>query len=111
MAPPDSLHSFSSSTDGADGRYRLRLYVVGGAQNSLRALANLEVICRRYLPEGCELEIVDVLQQPRRALSDGVIVTPTLVKLNPSPVARIVGDLSRTAMVLMALGLAEQPHG
>lgn len=83
----------------------LRLYVVGGAPNSVQAIANLEAICREYLKEGHRLEVVDVLEHPRRALADGVLVTPSLAKLAPRPRANLVGNLSDRSKVLLALGL------
>ena len=85
----------------------LRLYIVGGAPNSVQAIANLEAICREYLKDGHKLEVVDVLQHPRRALAEGVLVTPSLAKLSPSPAAKIVGNLSDKSNVLQALGIKE----
>lgn len=86
----------------------LRLYIAGGAPNSLQAIANLEIICAEYLKEGHRLEIVDILDDPRRAMADGVIVTPSLTKLSPLPTAQIVGSLSDKKRVLLALGLRPQ---
>ncbi len=83
----------------------LRLYVAGGAPNSLRAVANLEAICAEYLKDGHRLEVVDVLQDPQRAMADGVLVTPSLNKLSPAPAAQVVGNLSDRQRVLIALGL------
>jgi circadian clock protein KaiB len=83
----------------------LRLYIVGGAPNSVQAVANLEAICREHLKEGYRLEVVDVLEQPRRALAEGVLVTPSLAKLSPRPVANVVGNLSDRNKVVRALGL------
>jgi len=83
----------------------LRLYIVGGAPNSVQAISNLEAICREYLKEGHRLEVVDVLEHPRRALADGVLVTPSLAKLSPRPRANLVGNLSDRSKVLLALGL------
>jgi circadian clock protein KaiB len=83
----------------------LRLYVVGGAPNSVLAIANLEAICREHLKDGHRLEVVDVLEHPRRAMAEGVIVTPSLAKLSPLPAASIVGNLSDRNKVLLALGL------
>ena len=83
----------------------LRLYVAGGAPNSVQALANLERICQQHLQGNYQLEIVDVFEQPLRALADGVIVTPSLTKLSPLPAAQIVGNLSDRSKVLLALGL------
>jgi len=81
------------------------LYVAGKAPNSIKAIANLETICRRYLKSGYKLEIVDVCEHPRRALSDGVMVTPSLSKMAPGPSASVIGNLSDTSSVLAALGL------
>jgi circadian clock protein KaiB len=84
----------------------LRLYVADSAPNSARAIANLAAICKQYLGDQFELEIIDVLEQPQRALADGIIVTPSLTKVSPEPLAKIVGNLSDTGSVLHALGLA-----
>lgn len=82
----------------------MRLYVAGNAPNSLQAIANAKAICEKHFASGHELEIVDLLEQPRRALADGIIVTPTLLKLSPPPVQRAVGSLSDTKQVLLTLG-------
>lgn len=86
----------------------LRLYVAGGAPNSVQAIANLEAICAEYLKDGHRLEIVDILDNPRRAMAEGVLVTPSLAKLSPQPAAQVVGNLSDKQRVLFALGLT--PH-
>lgn len=85
---------------------KLRLYVAGGAPNSVRAIANLAAICKEHLQSAFKLEIVDVLKSPLRALADGVLVTPHLAKLSPGPTVRIVGNLSNRASVLAALGIS-----
>jgi circadian clock protein KaiB len=84
---------------------RLRLYVAGGAPNSVRAIANLAAICKEHLQSAFKLEIIDVLQFPLRALADGVLVTPHLTKMSPSPATKIVGNLSDRGSVLDALGI------
>jgi circadian clock protein KaiB len=85
---------------------QLRLYVAGSAPNSLRAIANLRAICEEHFPTAYVLEIVDMLEHPLRAIADGIIVTPTLLKLLPLPVRRVIGSLSDTSQVLLALGHA-----
>ena len=82
----------------------LRLYVAGNAPNSLRAIANARAICEEHFASGHELEIVDLLEHPRRALADGIIVTPTLLKLSPLPAQRVIGNLNDTNELLLALG-------
>lgn len=90
------------------GTYRFRLFVAGEAPNSLQAIANLDAICRGHLANRHEVEIVDVLRQPGRALENNVLMTPTLVMLAPGPVRRIVGTLSNTQPVLTCLGLHDR---
>lgn len=96
----------------ADARRRpgileLRLYVSGGAPNSVRALANLEALRRDHFGPSSRVEIVDVLRDPDRALRESVLLTPMLVKLGPGRPARILGNLGDTQTVLVALGLTD----
>ena len=84
----------------------LRLYIADSAPNSAMAIANLAAICKEHFGDEFELEIIDVLEYPQRAFADGIIVTPSLTKVSPSPLARIVGNLSDTKSVLRALGIA-----
>ena len=84
----------------------MRLYIAGSAPNSVKAIANLEAICKVHLKDAYRLEIVDVCEHPRRALDDGVLVTPSLTKLSPSPGANVIGNLSDTGSVLAALGMS-----
>jgi circadian clock protein KaiB len=86
-------------------QFKFRLYVAGDGPNSLQAIANLKAICHEHLPERHEIEIVDVLREQKRALADGVMLTPLLVKLSPAPTRKITGTLSRREPVLQALGL------
>lgn len=84
---------------------RLRLYVAGDGPNSMQAIANLNSLCKQKLVDRHSIEIVDVFQQPHRALRDGVLLTPTLVKVAPAPVRRIVGTLSESEQLIRALGV------
>ena len=97
-------------SDHPKGAYVFRLYLAGGAPNSVRALANLYAICRRHLPESHRIEVVDVLEDPIRALAESILVTPTLVRLSPSPTIQIIGDLSMEEEVLHAMGLPQMAH-
>ena len=83
----------------------VRLYVADREATAVRAIANLEALCREFLPNGCELEIIDILREPQRGLDDNIMVTPTLIKLAPRPVRRIFGDLSNRGRLLDAMGL------
>ena len=85
--------------------FKFRLYIAGDAPNSVQARVNLAALCRTYLPERHEIEIVDVFRHPKRALIDGILMTPTLVRFAPGPTCSIVGTLSQTEAVVQALGL------
>lgn len=81
---------------------RLRLYISGQALNSKAAIRNLESL-RAQLAEGTDVEIVDVREQPDLAEEDRILATPTLVRREPEPVRKIIGDLSDTSRVLAGL--------
>lgn len=83
----------------------MRLYIAGNAPNSVQAIANLKAICREHLKGGHKLEIIDILEHPLRSMADGVLVTPSLIKVSPLPAANVVGNLSDKSKVLLALGL------
>ena len=90
-------------------RYKFRLYIAGNSSNSTLAVQNIGSICRRYLPGRHEIEHVDVFQEPQRALADLIVMTPTLIKLSPQPMCRIVGTLTETQAVASTLGLETPP--
>ena len=89
-------------------QFTFRLFVAGDAPHSVRAVANLTAICLDRLADRYQLEIVDVFREPKRALAEGIFMTPTLVALTPLPVRRIVGTLSQTQTVLLTLGLLDR---
>lgn len=82
----------------------LRLYIAGRAPNSVRAHLNVRAICEEHFAGRYKLEVVDMMAFPHRALADGIVVTPTLVRISPLPLQRVIGNLSDTARVLAALG-------
>ena len=84
--------------------FKFRLYVAGDATNSAAAIGNLNTLCRGHLPDRHEIEIVDVFLE-LRPLADGVFLTPTLVKLSPAPVRKIVGALTQAVRFCKPLGL------
>jgi circadian clock protein KaiB len=85
--------------------FRFRMYITGDTQNSVEAMANLRSLCLAHIPDRHEIEFVDVALDPRRALTDGIFMTPTLIKLAPAPTRMIVGTLSKLQPILQALGL------
>jgi circadian clock protein KaiB len=86
-------------------KFKFLLYVAGDTQNSSMAVANLTAMCQTHLPGRHQIEVVDVFKEPARALADAIFMTPTLIRLAPLPVRRIVGTLSQPIGLLQALGL------
>jgi circadian clock protein KaiB len=75
---------------------------------SLQAIENLKSICDNKL-KGCySLEIIDISQQPESVRKEDIIATPTLIKELPKPIRRIIGDLSNTERILVALNVSEK---
>jgi circadian clock protein KaiB len=93
-------------------RLQLELYVMGQTARSQVAIANLERICQTRLAGRFALTIVDVLEQPEMAETANIVATPTLIRRSPTPVRRLVGDLSLTDVVLRSLEIedASAPH-
>jgi circadian clock protein KaiB len=83
----------------------LRLYIAGQTPRSLAALANLKKLCDEHLATKytIELEIIDLIQKPQLAATDQIVAIPTLVRKLPSPIKKIIGDLSNTERVLVGL--------
>ena len=88
--------------------YELRLYVAGQTPKSIMALANLKKICEEHLSGQYEIEVIDLIKKPQLASGDQILAIPTLVRKLPSPIKKIIGDLSDTERVLVGLNLREQ---
>lgn len=86
-------------------RYILKLYVTGHTQRSERAVTMLEAICTDELSGEYELTVIDILENPQLAEDEKILATPTLIKVLPQPLRRIIGDLSDKERVLMGLDL------
>ncbi|AZB72846.1 circadian clock protein KaiB [Synechococcus elongatus] len=85
--------------------YILKLYVAGNTPNSVRALKTLKNILEVEFQGVYALKVIDVLKNPQLAEEDKILATPTLAKVLPLPVRRIIGDLSDREKVLIGLDL------
>lgn len=83
----------------------LTLYIAGRSAHSQRAVQNLSRICSELLAGQCEIQIVDVLAHPERAEQDKILATPTLIRTDPPPIRRVIGDLADLDRVIAILGL------
>ena len=87
-------------------RLQLTLFVSGAAPTSTKAVRRLRDLCDQRLPDGYDLEIIDIYQQPEVVVSRGVLAVPTLFKELPLPVRVLIGDFTDEPRVLAALGLS-----
>src|SRR5215212_8788883 len=95
------------STESKAQSFKLRLYVAGQTPKSLRAFANLKVLCDQHLHGRYQIEVIDLLEHPEMARGDQIVALPTLVIKLPQAVRKIIGDLSNTDRVLVGLALQE----
>jgi circadian clock protein KaiB len=85
--------------------WELRLYVAGMTPTSIRAFENLKRLCEEHMHGAYKIQVVDLLERPMLARGDQIIAVPTLVRHLPTPVKKIIGDLSNTERVLVGLDL------
>ena len=86
-------------------QFQFTLFIAGETPRSQRAIANLKRIALERLGGDYELTVVDVQQEPERAVEERILTTPTLVKRAPEPRRRVTGDLTHAEQVLIALSL------
>ena len=94
-----------SDDDANPDHYHLRLYVAGQTAKSLAAVANLRRVCEEHLAGRYEIEVIDLVANPKLAAGDQILAIPTLVRRLPAPLKRIIGDLSNTEKVLVGLDI------
>ena len=83
----------------------LRLYVAGRSPKCVTALANLKRFCEEHMAGQYDIEVIDLLENPRLAKDDQIIAIPTLVRKLPEPLRKIIGDLSNSERMLVGLDL------
>jgi len=85
--------------------WQLRLYVAGQSPKSVAAFANLKRLCEEHLAGEFEIEVIDLVENPRLAKDDQIVAIPTLVRKLPEPIRKIIGDLSDKERTLVGLQL------
>lgn len=91
----------------ASGGHDLVVYIAGNSSRSIAAKSTIERLCERHLDGGYQLSFVDVLEEPELAEEAAILATPTIVRRQPPPEVRVVGDLSDERAVLAALDIDE----
>ena len=105
--PNPTVESSKVATDKpGQAVYVLRLYITGTTPKSTRAVHNLIKVCQEHLVGRYDLEVIDIYQQPALAQAEDIIAVPTLIKKQPLPVQKLLGDLSNTQRLVAGLGLS-----
>ena len=91
--------------------YALKLYVAGQTPKAVRAFSNLRKICDEHLQGRYSIEVIDLIQNPQLGRGDQILAVPTLVRKLPTPIKKIIGDLSNTERVLVGLDLRPRRSG
>jgi circadian clock protein KaiB len=89
-------------------RWEMRLYTAGQSPKSVAAYINLKRLCEAHLPGQYHIEVIDLLVNPKLSRDEQIIAVPTLMRVLPSPIRKIIGDLSDTERTLVGLQL--RPH-
>ena len=95
----------SGSGPAAAEHWDLRLYVAGQTEKAVRAFDNLKKLCEEHLPGQYHIEVIDLLRNTQLARGDQIMAVPTLVRKLPTPIRKIIGDLSNTERVLVGLDI------
>jgi circadian clock protein KaiB len=98
-----------TSAAGAKAEWQLKLYVAGQTTKSIAALENLRNVCETHLSGRYEIEVIDLLVNPKLAAGDQILAVPTLVRKVPEPIRKIIGDLSNEERVLVGLDVRPVP--
>jgi circadian clock protein KaiB len=101
--PRAPQESWTGTPDDSVVSWDLRLYVTGQSPNSIRAIENLRRACEEHMPGRYQIQVVDLLENPRLAADDQILAVPTVVRKLPVPIRKIVGDLSDTDRLLVGL--------
>lgn len=91
--------------ESGEEKWLLKLYVAGQTQKSVAAFVNLKKICEEHLEGRYRIEVIDLLVSPALGKHDQILALPTLVRLIPHPMKKIIGDLSNKEKVLVGLNL------
>jgi circadian clock protein KaiB len=91
---------------GQRDHYLLRLFVAGNGPNSRQALVNLRRLCQQHLNGHCTIETIDVTKDFEAAVRNNILVTPALILVAPRPRVMILGNLSDSRKVLVAIRLS-----
>jgi circadian clock protein KaiB len=103
-----STKTSKNVSDPAAEKWDLRLYTAGQTPKSLAAFRNLKKVCEEHLPGRYQIEVIDLLANPRLAKDHQIIAIPTLVRKLPDPIRKIIGDLSDEQRTLVGLDLRRQ---
>jgi len=100
----NAVHHFkSAAASPVKEKYVLQLYIAGSTPRSQRAVINVRRLCQEALKDICDLQVIDIFQQPHLAKDEQILAVPTLIKKLPIPKRIFIGDMSDTTAILDSL--------
>ena len=104
--PNESIDKLGLATEKSDNQeYILKLFVISNTPDSSRAIKNINIICEKYLKGRYSLEIIDINEHPEWATNENIFAIPLLLKKNPLPAEKLIGDLSDTQKILTVFNI------
>lgn len=103
QTPIEALEA--ASRDAKNQQYTLRLYIAGLTPRSQEAIRNVTAICEEHLAGRCDLEVIDIYQNPVLAKGEQIIAAPTLIKKLPLPLRKVIGNMADAEKILVGLDL------
>jgi circadian clock protein KaiB len=108
--PQEATYNPFAADDSDNEIWELRLYVAGQTPKSVKAVENLKRLCEQHLAGRYTITVIDLIENPRLAKQDEIVAIPTLVRKLPSPLRRVIGDLSNSEKTLVGLQLRQTPR-
>lgn len=105
VTSPEEFEKTLETLQDSESTFVLRLYVAGASRRSAKAIENIRRFCDSHLKGRYDLEVIDIYQRPDFAGAEQVIAAPTLVKMLPKPLRKLIGDMSDNERILIGLGL------
>jgi circadian clock protein KaiB len=102
-----TIEKLEAAREQEERQFDLRLYIAGQTPRSIAAFANLKRLCEEHLAGRYRIEVVDLIESPEHARTDGIVALPTLVRNAPPPSRKLIGDLSDTERVLAVMQFVE----
>ncbi len=103
------MNKRGAAEDLQSDNWRFRLFICGPTPRNMNALHNLKTVCNQLLDSKYKIEVIDIKKNPEMARENNIMACPTVVKLSPEPQSKVIGDCSKTEIVVNKFDLPRTP--